>query len=566
MILGITTLLIAMAISAVSAYYSVLGLTAIFAAATVPIIVMGITLEAGKIMAAVWLHQNWQRAGVQYKLYLVPALIFLMLLTSIGVFGFLSKAHLDQAIPTGNIQAQVEIIDEKIKTERENIDANRKQLKQMDEAVDQVMARSTTEEGASRSSSVRKSQQKERSRISQDITAAQQRITALNQERAPIAAEVRKVEAEVGPLKYVAAMISSDNTSAESLERAVRWVIVLIVLVFDPLALMLIIAGLKQLEWDKKTPVLKELVNEITPKNTHPEIQLEPVQPPPPPVVDFDTVNHQLADAEVEREIKYTVLDDADDETAEHTVVAAVATDDPRVSSLEQDLQQAQRDAELLVEFVQNQEQALNERTRELELTQRALQELTEDHNSITDQCLRTLGREQDLTRHVDTLTQRLEILQQERDQLFSAHSYEMTRADELAQELDIIASMPAVPVTEEDDPVVFPEDSMSLTPEEIVEEIIQTLPARQPSADFGVGFPDAPGRGDMFLRTDFKPSRLFKWNDVKWIEINKRSTDIYNYNDAYIQYLAEKISTGEYSVDDLSDVEIQQVNTVMGK
>jgi hypothetical protein len=562
MILGITTLLIAMAISAVSAYYSVLGLTAIFAAATVPIIVMGITLEAGKIMAAVWLHQNWQRAGVQYKLYLVPALIFLMLLTSIGVFGFLSKAHLDQAIPTGNIQAQVEIIDEKIKTERENIDANRKQLKQMDEAVDQILARSTTEEGAGRSSSVRKSQQKERGRISQDITTSQQRITALNQERAPIAAEVRKVEAEVGPLKYVAAMISSDNTSAESLERAVRWVIVLIVLVFDPLALMLIIAGLKQLEWHREKPVLEELVNKITPENAHPEVRFDAETVSP---IDINIVNWQLADAEVEREIEYTVLDDADDEAAEHTVLAPVK-EDPRVSSLEQDLQQAQRDAELLVEFVQNQEQQLKETTRELELTQRALQELTEDHNSITDQCLRTLGREQDLTRHVDTLTQRLETLQQERDQLFSAHSYEMTRADDLAQQLDIIASMPAVPVTEEDDPVVFPEDSMSLTPEEIVEEIIQTLPARQPSADFGVGFPDAPGRGDMFLRTDFKPSRLFKWNDVKWIEINKQSTDIYNYNDAYIQYLAEKIGTGEYSVDDLSDVEIQQVNTVMGK
>jgi hypothetical protein len=257
---------------------------------------------------------------------------------------------------------------------------------------------------------------------------------------------------------------------------------------------------------------------------------------------------------------------DADDETAEHTVPDPVK-EDPRIVGLEQDLQQARRDSELLVEFVQNQEQALNERTRELELTQRALQQLTDDHDTVTDLSLRTLGREQDLTRQVDTLNQRLEILQQERDQLFSAHSYEMHRADELAQELDIIASVPQpVPVTGGEDPIDFPEESVSLTPEEIVEEIIQTLPARQPVADFGVSFPDAPGRGDMFLRTDFKPSRLFKWNDVKWIEINKRSTDIYNYNDAYIQYLAEKIGTGEYSIDDLSDMDIQQVNTVMGK
>jgi hypothetical protein len=283
-------------------------------------------------------------------------------------------------------------------------------------------------------------------------------------------------------------------------------------------------------------------------------------------VVDIDTVNDRLADLTAEREIEYTVLDDADDETAEHTVPDPVK-EDPRIVDLEQDLQQARRDSELLVEFVQNQEQALNERTRELELTQRALQQLTDDHDTVTDLSLRTLGREQDLTRQVDALNQRLEILQQERDQLFSAHSYEMHRADELAQALDIIASVPQpVPIAGEEDPIDFPEESVSLTPEEIVEEIIQTLPARQPAADFGVSFPNTPSRGDMFLRTDFKPSRLFKWNDVKWIEINKRSTDIYNYNDAYIQYLAEKIGTGEYSVDDLSDIEIQQVNTLMGK
>jgi len=587
MILGISTILIAMAISAVSAYYSVLGLTAIFAAATIPVIVMGLTLEAGKIMVAVWLHQNWQRAGVQYKLYLVPALIFLMLLTSIGVFGFLSKAHLDQAIPTGNIQAQVEIIDEKIKTERENIDANRKQLKQMDEAVDQVMARSTSEAGASRSLAIRRSQQKERGRILADITTSQEKITALTEERAPIAAQARRVEAEVGPLKYVAAMISSDSTSADSLERAVRWVIVLIVLVFDPLALMLIIAGLKQLEWHREKPQLQELVNEIVPENTHPEVRFD-AEPVPP--IDINTVNHQLADAEVKREIEYTVLDDADDEAVEHTVVAAVVTDAPSVSSLEQDLQQARRDAELLVEYVQTQDQELKETTRELELTQRALQELTADHNSITDQCLRTLGREQDLTQHIKSLNQQLETLQQERDQLFSAHSYEMARADELVVQLDIIASQSqSVHETGTVDPIDVPENVDQSTRETVdfifphpgegrgslVESLpgapdsaepAPTVPARPPAADFGISFPDAPSRGDMCLRVDFKPSRLFKWNDVKWIEVNKKVTDLYNYSDAYIQFLAEKISAGEYSIDDLSDIEIQQVKTVLGK
>jgi hypothetical protein len=113
----------------------------------------------------------------------------------------------------------------------------------MDEAVDQVMARSTSEEGAGRSSSLRKSQQKERVRIAQDITAAQQKIATLTEERAPIAAEVRKVEAEVGPIKYIASLIYGDNPDSNLLERAVTWVTILIVIILDPLAIVLLLAS-----------------------------------------------------------------------------------------------------------------------------------------------------------------------------------------------------------------------------------------------------------------------------------------------------------------------------------
>ena len=249
MIFGFTILATALLLSLVAAYYSIMGLTAIFAAATIPVIIMGASLELGKVVATVWLHNNWRRASWLFKTYLVPAVFFLMVLTSMGIFGFLSKAHSDQSLVSGDVTAKIAIYDEKIRTERENIDADRKQLKQMDEAVDQVMARSTTEEGAGRSSAIRKSQQKERTRILADITASQQRITALNQERAPVAAEVRKVEAEVGPIKYIAALLYGDNPDANILERAVRFVIIMIVLVFDPLALCLILAANKQFEW-----------------------------------------------------------------------------------------------------------------------------------------------------------------------------------------------------------------------------------------------------------------------------------------------------------------------------
>jgi len=248
--LGILTMAVGIIISLVAAYYSISGLTAIFAAAVVPIVVMGAALEIGKVVAAVWLKLNWQRASWTYKLYLVPAVAFLMMLTSMGIFGFLSKAHSDQSLVSGDVQSKIAIYDEKIKTEKENIEANRRALKQMDEGVDQVLGRSTDENGADKAVALRRSQQKERARLQKEISQSQQSIAQLNDARAPIAAEVRKVEAEVGPIKYIAKLIYGDNPDANILEKAVSWVIILIVLVFDPLALVLILAAQQSLRWE----------------------------------------------------------------------------------------------------------------------------------------------------------------------------------------------------------------------------------------------------------------------------------------------------------------------------
>ncbi len=245
-------LLSGLSISAVAIYYSVAGLVSIFAAAVIPIIVMGVVLEVGKLAATVWLKQNWQVAPRFLKTYLLIAITVLMLITSMGIFGYLSKAHLDQAVPTGDVAAKVAQIDEKIKTEKENIDAARKAIKQLDDSVDQTMARSTTEQGATRAANLRRAQQKERATLQRDIADAQSNISKLNTERAPIAAELRKVEAEVGPIKYIAALIYGDNPDNNLLESAVRWVIIIIVLVFDPLAVILLLASQYSFTWFRK--------------------------------------------------------------------------------------------------------------------------------------------------------------------------------------------------------------------------------------------------------------------------------------------------------------------------
>jgi hypothetical protein len=242
-------LLSGLTISAVAIWYSVAGLVSIFAAAVIPIIVMGVALEISKLIATVWLKLNWTRAPVFIRTYLLVAIAILMLITSMGIFGFLSKAHSDAGLVSGDVMAKISVYDEKIKTAKDNIDANRKALKQMDEAVDQIMGRSSDEKGADKAVQIRRSQAKERGRLQAEIAAEQKTIASLNEARAPIAAEVRKVEAEVGPIKYIANFIYGDNPDANILEKAVTWVIIIIVSVFDPLAVILLLASQYSFQW-----------------------------------------------------------------------------------------------------------------------------------------------------------------------------------------------------------------------------------------------------------------------------------------------------------------------------
>jgi len=274
MILALLTFFAGISISTIAIYYSVLGLTSIFAAAFMPIVIMGTVLEVSKLVTAWWLKANWQRAPIALKSYLSLAVVVLMLITSMGIFGFLSKAHSDQGLVSGDVAAKIAVYDEKIKTAKENIEASRKQLKQMDDAVEQIMGRSTSEQGADKSNAVRRSQQKDRAALAKDIEANQKLIASLNEERAPIAAEVRKVEAEVGPIKYIAALLYGDNPDANLLEKSVVWVILTIVFVFDPLAVLLLLASQMSFQWIKEDP-----------KDTPPEepVSTDPTPDPEPP-------------------------------------------------------------------------------------------------------------------------------------------------------------------------------------------------------------------------------------------------------------------------------------------
>ena len=263
--LSTLALVTALTLSAIAAWYSVVGLTAIFAAAVIPIIIMGASLEISKVVTTVWLHRYWDKCRWVMKTYLAGAVIVLALVTSMGIFGFLSKAHMDQGIPTGDVAAQIQLIDEKISIqkeliagERENIEAARNSLKLLDEQVTARLGMGFDDgSAAERAVQIRRQQRTERTDLSNEINAAQKRIEAgnaeiqkLNLEKAPMAAKYRQIEAEVGPIKYIAALIYGDNPDTATLERAVRWVIILLIFVFDPLALMLVIAAMSSYKWE----------------------------------------------------------------------------------------------------------------------------------------------------------------------------------------------------------------------------------------------------------------------------------------------------------------------------
>jgi hypothetical protein len=245
-------------LSGIAAYYAVMGLVAIFSTAVIPIAIMGATLEASKLVAASWLYRNWKTSPALLKTYFTIAVVVLMSLTSMGIFGYLSKAHLDQAVPTGDVVAKLNIIDEKIKTQKENIDAARKAINQLDAQVDQTLSRSSDEKGAANAVTIRQRQAKERNALFNEISKSQTEITKLNEERAPIASEVRKVEAEVGPIKYIAALIYGDSIDDTLLEKSVRIVILMIVLVFDPLAVLMLIAANREVLLSKPKHITSE--------------------------------------------------------------------------------------------------------------------------------------------------------------------------------------------------------------------------------------------------------------------------------------------------------------------
>ena len=234
------TFISAISISIIAAGYSIMGLATLFAGAVIPIIAMGSALEVGKLVAASWLYNNWRNELVPrtIKMYLTFAVIVLIFITSMGIFGFLSKAHLDQVQPTSSNNIKIELIDTQINQQQLIIDRSNKTLTLLDKTLEKYVDM----EYVTRGLKEREKQKPERDTLTLAINNASDKIAELSDQKGALQLEQDKIEAEVGPIKYIAELIYGEEAQ-DYFDNAVRWVIIILIFVFDPLAVLLLIAA-----------------------------------------------------------------------------------------------------------------------------------------------------------------------------------------------------------------------------------------------------------------------------------------------------------------------------------
>ena len=718
MLLGLLILFVALALSGIAAYYSIIGLTAIFAAAVIPIIVMGGILEVAKLACTVWLHQNWQRARFVMKLYLVPAVAVLMFITSMGIFGFLSKSHIEQsAMGTEQIE-QVKVIDDKLlraqaKVERWNAEIGRlnrgetsgridglitreqeridkankriqpqidaenskvkglrlqadkeiaqqnkrlgdaqkrtsadiaiaeKRLAQLDKDVAAYTSQGTTTGGVftadvdnvKKGNQLRASQKPERdalekaiakakrteigvaSRVQREITNINKRlaeqikaveanvakirtgitktidsananiakytleagssnknvdqrikelelnieniqpqIDGLREEKFVFEKQYRQFEAEVGPVKYIAQLIYGDNPDQNLLEAAVRWVIILIVAVFDPLAIMMLLAATETFAWrrqDKETVV--ETVTTMPSPVPVEEDKEEPEQEAPEePVEDgsadeepSETRSEDKSDGGEDRvDIEEPVKDPRPLERTLHVEHIVLPEPDEKVETYHHEYEN---------EYVPNPEIEEEEvKTIEVEIpVEKTANIYNWQKHDIQEDIVIVNDSRQDESINLEEPTE--EEINEVKEDIFEWKEEDEDDPNKRAKRIwkrlnpdDTLKNNEQMLAHGEID--VLPWIQYIDQPEEKLESFAQST--------FGETFPTHPIKGDTYVKTDIFPSTLHKFNGEVWISVDKETSGSYVYNNMYIQHLIEKLGSGEYDPELLNDAE----------
>ena len=285
MVFAILVMFSALSLATVAAYFSIVGLTTIFPGAFWSIFIMGTTLEVGKLVTAVWLHRNWKKSQRLIKFYLTFSVVVLSLITSMGIFGFLSKSHIEQESGSSSISSQISILDNKLNAIEIKKQSTQKQIESINKqkqedtdfilkmnerlsVLDSLVAEVRSKGGFSVSKKVaeiQESQRNERSSIINNKLNCQNRINSyiskieeqlfpklesLDEEslvivldKTKLDSEIKKIEAEIGPIKYIAEIVSDFGGPNVDSSAAVRMVILILIFVFDPLAILLVVAS-----------------------------------------------------------------------------------------------------------------------------------------------------------------------------------------------------------------------------------------------------------------------------------------------------------------------------------
>jgi len=718
MFLGLLILFVALALSGIAAYYSIIGLTAIFAAAVVPIIVMGGVLEVAKLACTVWLHQNWQRARFIMKIYLVPAVAILMFITSMGIFGFLSKSHIEQsALGTEQI-AQVKVIDEKLvraqaKVQRWNDEIGRlnkgetsgridglisreqeriknanlriqpqidqenakikvfreqaaveveqqnkrlgdaqkrtsadinlaeKRLAQLDKDVAAYTSQGTVKGGVftpdidnvKKGNQLRAQQKPERddltraiqqakdneigvaSRVQREITNINKRLSeqikgvednvakirasinntiesannniakytleagssnknvdvrikelelniekiqpeidGLREEKFVFEKQYRQFEAEVGPVKYIAQLIYGDNPDQNLLEAAVRWVIILIVAVFDPLAIMMLLAATETFAWrrEERYATTEKQETTVSAVETPEEV------PSPLPVEETEQVQEQeepepaqpVENGPADEELSETRSEDKSDggetgvDTEEHKEDSKTLNRTLHVEHIVLPDPEVGEKIDYDHEYVPNPE--IEEELTGSDLAE--LEEINKDNTIISESDSETTPTISNETANIYNWQQFEEI------DLVDPNNPEK-RAKRIWKRLNPNDTLKNQEAMEEQG--IIEEVPWQKYIEASDEELDQFV-----VSGFGTSFPSDPIKGDSFVRVDSLPSKLYRWNGTSWIEINKNNSDTFANNPEYVQYLIDKLGSGEYDPDLLTDAERLQIES----
>ena len=249
------TLLAGLLLSATAAYYSIIGLLAIFPGAILPITIMGSSLEFAKLVAVSWLYRNWKAAPKIIKGYFIFAVVILMFITSLGTFGYLSKVHLETATNVSDNSVEIARIAAEVEAEKMSLQNSQNSLNLLNKLV-------SDNKDADTANKIKTRQAAERTSLNQSIQSSYKKISELNQQLAPLKKTNLKAEAEIGPLKYVAELIYGEEAITH-FDSAVRFVIILIVLVFDPLAVLLLIAANISMTAKKEEPPEKPKTKKV---------------------------------------------------------------------------------------------------------------------------------------------------------------------------------------------------------------------------------------------------------------------------------------------------------------